>query len=165
MDSGESSLVIARNFQRVGNEEEVRALRQDCPAQAALHLLDMARQRAIRNLQAFVTGGTESVHRMAGLFLAASPVIVAVFNLLDTTAAVGQEKDSHHRAGRSELGGEAAAAQHFVVVMGRDDQHALGAQPLGRAGRLSVLFHWMYPRLRRRRSVSGSAGRRFTVFP
>src|SRR5688572_42592 len=111
MDDREGGLVIARDFQRMRYEKEVRALRQDRPAQAQLRLLEMVLQLSVRNLQTLVTGRAESADRIVRLFLAPGPVIVAVCNLLDAAAAIGQEEDSDHRAGGGELGGEPAAAQ------------------------------------------------------
>src|SRR6185295_7069048 len=117
--------------------------------------------------------GGESSHGSPRLFAAAPPVLFTVDPMLgdrlDASTTVGQEEDAHGGVRRGELGEQAAAAEDLVVEVGREDQGARGAHPLGPAGRsatrqIAVSSHWMYPRLRRLFSVSGLIGAcRFTT--
>jgi hypothetical protein len=141
VDDSESSLVVAGHFQRMRNEEEVRALGQKRLAETLLRFPEMAVQRAVGDSEAVAPLGAERPHGLLGFLAAALLVGVPVLDLLGASAAVGQEEDPHHGSGSCKLGGQAAAAEHLVVVMRSDDQDALGAHPLGPAGGLHVLVH------------------------
>ena len=156
VDGGEGGPVVARDLQGGGDEQQLGSLRQDRPPDPLRRCVEIVLQGAVGKVEVVAAGEPQDLAGLAGLFPPAPAVGGAVRHRLRSPAAVGEEEDAHGAARRGELGREAAAAQHLVVVMGGEHEGAGGAHALGPARRLERSVHWMYPRARSRFSVSGS---------
>jgi hypothetical protein len=141
VEGGEGGAVVARDLQRRGDEQQLGPLREDRPPDPLHRGVQVMLQSTVGKVEVIAAGEPQDLAGPAGLLPPSLPVGLAIRHHLHPSGTIGEKEDAHGATGRGELGEEAAAAQHLVVVVGCEHEGAGGAHALGPAGGLERSVH------------------------
>ncbi len=114
--------MVFGNLERRRHQDQAGALLEEVSADRRRRFGAPRGERAIADPEHLGAGTAEEADHLLRLAPAARRVARAIVDLFDAPRAVGEEEHVHRRAGAAELGDQAAAAQHLVVEMGRQDE-------------------------------------------
>ncbi len=170
VEGGEGRPVIGRDLEGRGHQDEVGLGLEQALAEGRGQVLEMIGEAAVGQVEVACVARLQAGEGGEGgrrLRAPARGVGAGRLAAADPAGAVAQVQHPDPRAGRRELADQPAAAEHLVVVMGGEDEHAPGVDRggLSRGQEVSPWLgsavarfdHWTYPRASSPLRVSGLA--------